>query len=966
MDKLKGEAPYQMSSGEAARLLGVNLSTGLPLDEVRRRRSEFGMNRITAPRGIPALLKFRRQFQQPLVYMLLLAAGITAGLGEWVDSAVISSVVIFNAIVGFLQESKAEKSIESLSRMVTAEATVRRDGQKLRINAEALVPGDVVFLNAGDRVPADLRIVNARGLRVDESMLTGESQPVTKHSDPLELGTILAERKNLAYAGTMVTGGQAESVVWAVGDDTETGRLARLLSSTAEISTPLTRKIARFSGRVLQIILVLASATFGLGVARGEKASEMFMAAVALAVGAIPEGLPAAIAVVLATGGYRMAKRRAVLRKLPAVETLGSTTVICTDKTGTLTVNQMTVQEILAGGRSYEVTGTGYESQGEIRFEGICVGIPQHPALAECLIAGMLCNESEITREDGRFRVQGDPTEAALLVAAVKGGLVREEVHQSSPTLDSIPFESELMFRATLHDLPHGRVIYKVGAPERLIERCVDALGKDGSPIPLDRVTLHCAVEEMAARGLRVLAFVRRQISGEQDNLEPHHVAGNFTFIGLQGMIDPPRPEAIVSVRKCQKAGIEVKMITGDHLVTARAVAMKIGLKGCTDHGKLSVISGHELEKLSDIDLQGLIGRTAVFARVSPEQKLRIVVALQARGHIVAMTGDGVNDAPALKQADIGVAMGISGTDVAKGAAAMILTDDNFASIEAAVEEGRGVFDNLTKFIVWIIPTNLGEALALLVSIVMGLPLPLLPLQLLWINLTDTLLGMSLAFEPKEQGVMDRPPRQPREPLLTFPLIMRAGLVSLAMLSGTLGLFIWELRVEHAGLAAGRTVAVNAIVMIQVIYLFNCRSLHRSVFRIGLLSNWWTIAGVLSMVGAQLVFTYTPVMNELFRSTPIGMASWLRIGGVAGVVFGIVEFEKWVRFGGRRGKISLSEEPPADERADTAFPNGGRSANGDHGPHVGRGSWGNPRSEPSTTHRISCRARGKRLPRAPS
>ncbi len=919
---------HQVHHGELVKLLEVNLATGLSGDEVRRRQKEAGPNRVTARRGTPPWLQFLKQFNQPLVYILLGAVGVTAFLGEWVDSSVIFGVVIFNAIVGFLQEAKAEKAIEALAKMVATETNVRRDGRKLRVHSEQLVPGDVVLLQSGDRVPADLRLFHVRNLHADESALTGESLPVAKHADVLALDTILAERKNLAYTGTLITSGQAEGVVWAIGDQTETGRISHLISSAVELSTPLTKKIAQFSKLVLWVIVGLAVATFALGVARGEKAAEMFMAAVALAVGAIPEGLPAAVTIVLAIGVSRMAKRQAIIRKLPAVETLGSTTVICSDKTGTLTENQMTVQEIFAGGKLYEATGGGYEPKGEIRLDGTVVKVPEHPALAECLLAGVLCNESQLVREDGRLKVQGDPTEAALLVAAEKGGVIRADAHNQTPVLDTIPFESEHMFRATLHETDKGRVIYKVGALERLLERCTDALGEHNELVALDKDAVHRASETMAARGLRVLALARRHVEAHHAKLEHAHVTAGFTFLGLQAMMDPPRPAAIASVRQCQRAGIAVKMITGDHLVTARAIARQIGLDhsplvaadsrrlktpGAASEGnhnlltaaatsKLPALSGRELEKIPDEELPEVAERTVVFARVAPEQKLRLVKALQARGHVVAMTGDGVNDAPALKQADIGVAMGISGTDVAKGAAAMILTDDNFASIEAAVEEGRGVFANLTKFIVWIIPTNLGEALTLLGAIVLGLPLPLLPLQLLWINLTDTLLGLSLAFEPKEHDVMSRPPRAPKEPLLTFPLIMRTGLVSLLMLGGGLGLFLWELRVEQAGLAPARTVAVNTIVLVQLIYLFNCRSLNHSLFAIGLFTNRWTIIGSLAMLGGQLLFTYLPLMNKLFHTAPIPVESWLRIVAVAVTVFAAVEIEKWIRFGGRRSE----------------------------------------------------------------
>jgi cation-transporting ATPase F len=683
------KAWHHSPSAEVLRLLEVEPRTGLSVEEVALRQRKFEPNRIRPRRGTPAWLKFLQQFAQPLVLVLIVAAVLMAFLGEWVDASVIFGVVFVNSIVGFIQETRAERAITSLLQMVTTEATVRRDGQKLRISAEELVPGDIVMLAAGDRVPADLRLLHVRSLQVDESPLTGESLPVSKHADALALDTVLADRKNLAFASTLITRGHGEGVVWAIGDETEAGHIARLISQAADLSTPLTRKIAQFSQTLLWLIMALAAVTFVIGVARGARIVDMFMAAVALAVGAIPEGLPAAVTIVLAIGVARMAKRRAIIRKLPAVETLGSTTVIGSDKTGTLTENQMTVQRIFAGGERFEVTGAGYEPIGEIRMAGASSTLSAHPALAECLRAGVLCNDTRVTREaDGSFSVHGDPTEAALLVAAEKGGLLHGETHRASPRVDMIPFESETMFRATLHDTGPGRMLYKVGAVERLLDRCTDMVNARGERVSLDRSSVHQAVEEMASRGLRVLAFARREMKSDHTKLEPEHVAGELTFLGLQGMIDPPRPDAIAAVRRCQEAGIAVKMITGDHAVTARAIAQRIGLNNVSD-SDLAILTGRELEKTSDEELPEVAEVTAVFARVAPEQKLRLVRALQARGHVVAMTGDGVNDAPALKQADIGIAMGRSGTDVAKGAADMVLTDDNFATIVAAVDHAH-------------------------------------------------------------------------------------------------------------------------------------------------------------------------------------------------------------------------------------------------------------------------------------
>jgi Ca2+-transporting ATPase len=889
---------HHLETAEVTRLLDSDLQQGISSDEAAKRLKRFGPNAVSSREGVAEWKRFLLQFHQPLVYILLVACGVTAALSEWVDSGVIFGVVLVNAIVGFIQENRAEKAIDALSRMVTTEATVRRDGHKLRIPSADLVPGDVVLLQSGDRVPADLRLFDVHNLHCDESALTGESLPVAKISDPLDRDIALADRRNQAYAGTMVTAGQAAGLVWATGDHTETGRIAWLISEAVDISTPLTRKIARFSMLLLWVILGLAGLTFVIGVARGEPAVDMFMAAVALAVGAIPEGLPAAVTIVLAAGVSRMAARRAIIRKLPAVETLGSTTVICSDKTGTLTENQMTVQAVRAGGRSYEVTGGGYDPEGEIRHEDRSIDPDAHPALIECLRAGVLCNDSQLVIEDGRHKVQGDPTEAALLVAAAKAGLVHAETVEAAPLIDMIPFESEHMFRATLHgggDEGAKRVIYKVGAVERLLERCDEALDPDGQTMPLDQESVRDEAEAMAADGLRVLAFARLHAPPDQESLEHHHVRGGLTFLGLQGMIDPPRAEAIKAVADCRRAGIAVKMITGDHAVTARVIAGRVGLVRNAEH--VDVITGRELEEVSDDDLPDIAEKTEVFARVAPEQKLRLVRALQSRGHVVAMTGDGVNDAPALKQADIGVAMGVTGTDVAKGAADMVLTDDNFATIEAAVEEGRGIFDNLTKFIVWTLPTNLGEGGIILVAILFGLTLPVLPVQVLWVNMTTALLlGLMLVFEPKEQGLMDRPPRDPTRPLLTVHLLIRTVLVAWIIVGGGLWLFHDQITRSGETLDEARTAVVNTIVMVETAYLFSCRSLSHSLFHVGLFTNKFALAGAGAMILLQVFFTYSPVMNRLFQSVPLEAATWWGIAGVAVFSFIAVEIEKHLRF----------------------------------------------------------------------
>ncbi len=889
---------HQLEASEVTLLLRSDPQTGLSLREAADRLEHYGPNAVSQRRGVPAWKRFLLQFNQPLVYILLIASGVTAVLHEWVDSCVIFGVVVINAIVGYLQEAKAERAIEALSRLVRTYVTVRRGGRKLRIPSAEVVPGDVVLLQSGDRVPADLRLLQVYNLHCDESALTGESLPVAKHPDPLDGDIALADRRNQAFAGTLVTAGQGEGLVWATGDRTETGRIAWLIAEAVDISTPLTRKISEFSKLLLWIILGLAGLTFGVGVLRGEPAIDMFLAAVALAVGAIPEGLPAALTIVLAIGVGRMARRRAVIRRLPAVETLGSTTVICSDKTGTLTENQMTVQEVYAGGRTYALAGTGYQPEGEICLDGVPVDPAEHPALRECLRAGSLCNESQLVIEDGVPTVQGDPTEAALLVAAAKAGLIREELVEVAPRIDMIPFESEHMFRATLHGGGgEGRVIYKIGAVERLLDRCDEGLDPTGEPVPLDRGEVREVVEDMARRGLRVLACARRHTEGDHDRLGHEHVREGMTLLGLQAMIDPPRPEAIRAVANCRQAGIQVKMITGDHAVTAKVIADRIGL---ASRGDSDAITGAQLESVPDEDLPRVAEETEVFARVAPEQKLRLVRALQSRGHIVAMTGDGVNDAPALKQADIGIAMGLAGTEVAKGAADMVLTDDNFASIEAAVEEGRNVFDNLTKFIVWTLPTNIGEGGIILVAVLLGLNLPVLPVQVLWVNMTTALLlGLMLVFEPRESGLMRRPPRDPARPILTFPLFMRTGLISLFIVLGGFWLFHDEISRAGETEAEARTAVINTIVLVEAAYLFSCRSLTRSLFAIGPLANRLALLGALGMVALQLLFTYAPVMNRLFQSAPLGADAWLRIVGVALLSFFAVEGEKWLRFGRR-------------------------------------------------------------------
>ncbi len=886
---------HHLPAEEVLDLMEVDPETGLDVFVVKHRQEKYGPNELTTRSGPGPLKRFLLQFHQPLIYILIAAGTITLILREWVDTAVIFGVVLVNAGVGYLQEAKAVQAMEALAKTMTTEATVLRGGHQVRVPAPELVPGDVVQLQAGDKVPADLRLFRSRDLQIDESALTGESLPVEKRPEGIAHDIVLAERANMAYATALVTFGQAAGVVVGIGDDTEVGRISELIAQADDLATPLTKKIAAFSKLLLIVILGLGAVTFVVGLLRGESVVDMFMAAVALAVGAIPEGLPAAVTITLAIGVSRMAKRRAIIRKLPAVETLGSTTVICTDKTGTLTQNQMTVQRIVAGGRDYLVSGGGYEPSGLIAAEDepdVATSVAPDPALRAVLAAGVLCNDSMLMHEEDRWTVQGDPTEGALLTAGAKAGLERSALEAAAPRLDTIPFESLHQYMATLNEGPNGepRQALMKGAVEVVLERSVDALTPDGGLAPLDREAVLADVERLAGEGLRVLAFATGERPPGETDLGHDHLTG-LTFLGLQAMIDPPRPEAVAAVKACQTAGVRVKMITGDHAVTAAAIARQFGLVPDSDDLP-ATLTGADLARLSDADLIARAEDTAVFARVTPEQKLRLVEALQSRGQVVAMTGDGVNDAPALKQSDIGTAMGISGTDVAKEAADMVLTDDNFASIEAAVEEGRGVFDNLTKFITWTLPTNLGEGLVILTAILLGTTLPIEPVQILWINMTTAvLLGLMLAFEPKEDGIMERPPRKPTTPILTPDLIERILLVGALLLVGAFGLFEWAQR-EGFSLEVSRTIAVNVFVTVELFYLFNCRSLTRSYFRLPQFSNRWVLGGVAIMIVLQMLYTYTPFMNAAFQSAPLEAWMWLPILGLGSVAFILVEIEK--------------------------------------------------------------------------
>jgi cation-transporting ATPase F len=898
-------AHHGLAAHEVVLLLATDPHRGLSGGEVAERLERFGPNVLPPAAGAGLLLRVLRQFHHPLIYVLLVAGAITAALREFADSAVIFGVVLINAAVGFIQESKAEVALAGLREIVHTDAKVVRDGRERTVPSDDLVPGDLVLLEAGDKVPADVRLLREVELRVDESALTGESAPVSKSENVLPDSTPVADRCNMAYSGTLVTAGHAAGVVVATGSETEVGEIHRLVGAAETLATPLTEKLARFSKILTVGILGLAAATFAVGLLRRQDAVETFTAAIALAVGAIPEGLPAAVTITLAIGVARMARRRAVVRRLPAVETLGSTTVICTDKTGTLTENQMTVQLIWTVDAMVEVTGSGYSPVGELcTADRAPVFVDADAALRWSLLAAACCNDAVLTHEGGRWDVVGDPTEGALLVVAVKAGLDPPQLVASLPRVAALPFSSERRYMATQHRQDDGYVLLAKGAVERILELCDSQMGADGALRPLDRDAVLAAADRLALRGLRVLATAVRAVD-ERVEFDDEEAPGSLALTGLHAMLDPPRAAVTPAVAACHTAGIAVKMITGDHAGTAAAIATQVGLLSGRDEPG-SLLTGADLAALDAGELPEAVAGATVFARVSPEQKLRLVQALQSKGDVVAMTGDGVNDAPALRQASIGVAMGRSGTEVAKDAADIVLTDDDFATIEAAVEEGRGVFDNLTKFIAWTLPTNIGEGLVILAAIAFGSALPILPTQILWINMTTAVaLGLMLAFEPKEAGIMTRPPREPGEPLLTHGLLARVLLVSTLLVASAWWLFEWE-RANGAALPEARTAALNLFVVVETFYLFSCRSLTHSAWRIGVLSNRWIVVGVTAQVIGQLAITYLPAMNAAFATAPISAVAWLRIFVVGAAVSGVVAVDKLVRrarSGGRRSTL---------------------------------------------------------------
>jgi len=884
---------HSLDADEAILRLQSDRHLGLSSEEAHGRVGRFGLNRLPPPRKRSPWTRFLLQFHNVLIYVMLIAAGTTAMLSDWVDTAVLVTAVFVNAVIGFIQEGKAEEAMDAIRGMLSLHTTVIRDGKRSEIEAERLVPGDVVVLASGDKVPADLRLVSGKGLRANEALLTGESEAVEKMPNAVRDDAPLGERSGMLYSGTLIASGQGTGIVVETGVHTELGRISSMLDRVPGAATPLMRQIAGFGHWLALAIVLMSLATFAIGVLwHGHPPTEMFMMAVALAASAIPEGLPAIMTITLALGMRRMARRKAIIRHLPAVETLGAVTVICSDKTGTLTRNEMTVQKIVTADHLFDVSGVGYAPDGAISLEGTLVAPEEYPELAEIARAAVLCNDAQHHRlPDGFWQVAGDPTEGALLAFAAKVGTDPVWERETAPRTDAIPFESEHRLMATLHHDHQGNgFIYVKGAPERILDMCDRQEGHRSIRSELDGEYWRLCGKDLASGGLRILAIAAKRTEISKSEINFTDLEGGFVLLALVGLIDPPREEAIAAVRTCHSAGIRVKMITGDHVDTAQAIGSRLGI----GVGR-PALTGAEIEAADDEQLRGMALAVDVFARASPEHKLRLVQALQASDQIVAMTGDGVNDAPALKRADVGVAMGLKGTEAAKEASDMVLADDNFATIGNAVYVGRGIYDNIRKFILFMLPTNGGEALVVLAAILFELALPLTPAQVLWINMaTSSTLGLALAFERPEQDVMHRKPRDPRKSLLSWFFAWRVLMVSVLFMTGALGLFLWELE-RGASLVTARTMAVSAVVGAEMFYLINSRYIYKSVLSFeGLFGSPYVLAAIAVCAGLQILYTHAEPMQTLFGSTDLSPDEWLKVTLAGLFVFTVAELEKAV------------------------------------------------------------------------
>jgi len=876
-------------------------------DEARARLEKSGPNELRKGRRISPLKIFVGQFKEFLVVILIVAALVSAAIGEAVDAIVILAIVIAIAVLGFIQEYRAERALEALKKMAAPLATVRRSGKEKEIPSRDLVPGDIISLTVGDKIPADARIIEARNLKVDEASLTGESIPVEKHSRVIDSEVSIADRSNVVFSGTIVTYGRAIAAVVSTGMSTEFGKIAGMIESAEEARTPLQTRL-EYVGKWLGIVCIIVVAAVSLlGLVQGYGYLEMFLWGVSLAVAAVPEALPAVVTGALAIGVQRMAKRNSIVRKLPAVETLGCTTVICVDKTGTLTKGEMTVRELFLNNETVHVTGTGYEPRGEFLKEGVAV--PDSRDIKFMLQVASLCNDARLEEEKGVWRVIGDPTEGALIVAAAKLSISQEEIRRQYPRVGELSFTSERKLMTTIHATPYGRKTACVkGAPEVVLEKS-KYLQKGEAQIQLNdglKREILRANERMAAKALRVLAVAYKEMPEEIQKFDEESTESNLTFLGLVGMIDPPREEAKPAVELCKQAGVRVVMITGDHKLTATAIAQELGLMG---NAQLAV-TGDDLDKLEDEEFANIVENVAVYARVSPEHKIRIVKALKLNGHVVAMTGDGVNDAPALKNADIGISMGITGTDVSKEASDMILTDDNFASIVAAMQEGRAIYDNIKKYLAYLLSTNIGEILIMfsvsLISFIQNghLPLPLIAVQILWVNLvTDGLPALALGVDPPDPDIMQRPPRDPKESVFTANVnrLIAVGAVTMALF--TTPIFLSKLIL---GEEIARTVVLTLIVMFEMFNAFNCRSDRHSLLKIGFTKNRFLLIAVASSILLQLAVLYTPFLQAIFETAPLGISDWTLVILLSATILITVEASKRMGVGRTEQMISRS------------------------------------------------------------
>ena len=864
--------------------LKTSIDEGLSEDEVKKRIEEYGENKIPEKKKRNALVRFLLHFHNILIYVLIAAAGVTALMDHWIDAFVILAVVVINAIVGFIQEGKAERALEGIRKMLSLEAMVVREGIKQKINAEQIVPGDIVLLRSGDKVPADLRILTAKNLRVEESPLTGESTDVSKITEPVEEKSVIGDRKNMAFSGTMVTFGTAAGVAVTTGADTEIGKITKMISDVEDTTTPLLKKINRFALSLSLFILFFSGSFFAFGYFfRDYTIIDLFLATIGVIVASIPEGLPAIITITLAIGVQRMAKRNAIIRRLPSVETLGSVSVICSDKTGTLTQNEMTAKTVITADAVYEIEGSGYKPEGKIIQNGSESDVKYEPVLERLIQCIRACNDTLLVKkDDGHWKVEGTPTEGSLITLAYKAGFGDFKPKR----IDDIPFESEHKYMATLNEIDGKRFVFLKGAPESILEMCKKQSSAKGDQ-NLDHDFWQVRMKDLAERGQRLIAAAYREETNQIHSIDHEDVKKDMIFLGFIGIIDPPRDEVYEAINECKRAGIRVIMITGDHAITAKAIAKDLGI----DDGK-KAITGAELEEMDDEKLSEAAMKYNVFARTSPEHKLRLVKALQKNNRLCAMTGDGVNDAPALKRADIGVAMGIKGTEVSKDAAEMVLADDNFISIVNAVEEGRTVYDNISKTILFILPTNGAEALVLIAAIAMGIIMPITPAQILWVNMiTAVTLALALAFEPMEYRVMELPPRDPDEPILSKYFLWRIFFVSV-LISGFTLLINRIMRNGGIDLDTARTIAVNTIVAGQAFYLLNCRKFNETIFTRQFFNNVYVFIAIGVLIVFQLIFTYVPFMNILFGTSPIHWTYWLYVIAAGLGVLIIVEIEK--------------------------------------------------------------------------